>query len=176
MADPTPNEQLQPALLDRLTDEERESSDESRERRVISLRRLRESVMRDLGWLLNCGNLRSTVPLEEVLDESELELVSGSVLNFGVADLAGATASGTDLAALERAIRQAIWDFEPRLLRHTVRVRAVSDPTAMSHNALSFDIEAELWADPVPQRLYLKTAVDLESGNFSVSDGTGPGR
>ncbi len=35
----------------------------------------------------------------------------------------------------------------------------------MSHNALTFEIEGELWAQPVPLRMmYLKTEIDLESG------------
>src|SRR2546430_10431676 len=36
--------------------------------------------------------------------------------------------------------------------------------SSMSHNALSFYIEAELWAQPIPLRLFLKTEIDLEAG------------
>jgi type VI secretion system protein ImpF len=43
------------------------------------------------------------------------------VLNFGLPDLSGMTVSGTDVAALERTLRQAISDFEPRILRHRLR-------------------------------------------------------
>jgi type VI secretion system protein ImpF len=38
----------------------------------------------------------------------------------------------------------------------------------MSHNALSFYIEAELWAQPIPLRLFLKTEIDLEAGSAQV--------
>ena len=32
-----------------------------------------------------------------------------------------------------------------------------------NHNALSFEIEGDLWAQPVPLRLLLQTDLDLES-------------
>jgi type VI secretion system protein ImpF len=48
-----PQERLQPALLDRLTDDEPDKKLEPRENRVLSKRKLRESVLRDLGWLFN---------------------------------------------------------------------------------------------------------------------------
>jgi type VI secretion system protein ImpF len=40
----------------------------------------------------------------------------------------------------------------------------------MNHNAMSFDIEAELWAQPIPLRLFLRTAIDLEGGTIDVRD------
>jgi type VI secretion system protein ImpF len=49
-------------------------------------------------------------------------------------------------------------------------VRLVADQLLMSHNALSFFIEAELWAQPIPLRLFLKTEIDLEDGNVHVVD------
>ena len=54
MPDPrTPEEQLQPALLDRLTDDQPDKKLEPRMERVISKRRLRDAVLRDLTWLFN---------------------------------------------------------------------------------------------------------------------------
>jgi type VI secretion system protein ImpF len=40
----------------------------------------------------------------------------------------------------------------------------------MSHNAMRFDIEAELWAQPLPLRLFLRTEIDLETGSATVMD------
>jgi type VI secretion system protein ImpF len=51
-----------------------------------------------------------------------------------------------------------------------LRVRLFSDDKQMNHNAMTFDIEAELWAQPLPLRLFLRTAVDLESGSIDVAD------
>ena len=64
MAELTVKERLQPSLLDRLTDDEPDKNVESRDRRVISLERLRECVMRDLGWLLNTGKLSQVQNLD----------------------------------------------------------------------------------------------------------------
>ncbi|MFP3607501.1 type VI secretion system baseplate subunit TssE, partial [Paraburkholderia sp. SIMBA_053] len=54
MAELTPQERLQPSLLDRLTDMAPDEPDESREQRVITAARLREYVTRDIAALLNC--------------------------------------------------------------------------------------------------------------------------
>ena len=48
MAELTPTERLQPSLLDRLTDDEPSHSQEARNRRVLSIQKLRESVLRDV--------------------------------------------------------------------------------------------------------------------------------
>jgi type VI secretion system protein ImpF len=162
MAELAPRERLQPSLLDRLTDDEPGNPAEPRERRVLSLRTLRQGVLRDLAWLLNSTNLLS------VVDVGKLPHVANSVLNFGVPDLSGNSVSSLNLGKLERAIRQAIWDFEPRLVRGTVTVKAVSGK--LDQNKLTFEIEADLWAQPYPERLYLKTELDLERGAVLLSE------
>jgi type VI secretion system protein ImpF len=163
MADLRPQERLQPALLDRLTDEHPDSPKESRDQSVMTLRRLRAAVLRDLSWLLNANGLGAG---QDLTDYPE---VARSVVNYGLPSLSGSTWSGTDLAGLERAIRQAVWDFEPRILRHTVRVRAVRPQSGRpQHNLLSFEITGELWAQPVPEHLVLRTELDLEEGNVSI--------
>lgn len=168
MADLAPRERLQPSLLDRLLDDEPGNASEPRERRVLSLRTLREGVLRDLGWLLNTTNLLS------VIEAAKLPHVANSVLNYGVPGLAGNTVSNLNVGQLERGIRQAIWDFEPRLVRGTVTVRAVAGTGGHTlQNKLDFEIEADLWAQPYPERLYLKTELDLERGAVLVSEANG---
>ena len=165
MAELTHKERLQPSLLDRLTDDDPTRRVEAREKRVLSSSQLRESVRRDLTWLFNTTHLATT--LRGLYD---FPLVACSVINFGIPDLAGRTASTIDLATLERLLRQAIWDFEPRLVRSSVKVRGVVDERDMSHNAVSFAIEADLWAQPLPLQLFLRTQVDLEDGRIEISD------
>ena len=165
MADLTPRERLQPSLLDRLTDDDPTGKLEPREKRVLTPSQLRECVRRDLTWLFNTTQAGSTIP-----KLGGAPLAAGSVVNFGIPDLAGRTASTVDLAALERLLRQAIWDFEPRLVRGSVRVKGIVDAREMSHNAVSFTIEAELWAQPMPLQLFLRTQVDLEDGRVRVSE------
>lgn len=163
MAELTTQERLQPSLLDRLTDDEPSETQESRNRRVLSLQKLRESVLRDLAWLLNTSNMAAQLGKEH-------PEVSQSVLNYGLPDFAGLTGTSVDAAEVEGMVRQAIWDFEPRILRHTLKVRVSVNETQMSQNALIFEIEGELWAQPVPMELFLKTEVDLETGNISIAD------
>jgi type VI secretion system protein ImpF len=166
MAELTPSERLQPSLLDRLTDDEPAKSQEARNRRVLSLGRLRESVLRDVAWLLNSSNL----PQPDL--EENYPHVAKSVVNYGLPDLAGLTASGIDVAELEQIVKQALWDFEPRIMRHTLKVRAHADGSDMSHNALVFEIEGDLWAQPIPLELLLKSEIDLETGDIAVTEVT----
>ncbi|WP_295989998.1 type VI secretion system baseplate subunit TssE [Rugamonas sp.] len=165
MAELAPRERLQPSLLDRLSDDEPDNSSEPRERRVLSLRTLREGVLRDLAWLLNTTNLLS------VIEHGDLPHVANSVLNYGVPVMSGHSLNSLNIAQLERGIRQAIWDFEPRLIRATVGVKARMN--ADEKNTLTFDIEADLWAQPYPERLYLKTELDLERGAVLLSETNG---
>ncbi len=164
MADLTPTERLQPCLLDRLTDEDRSTSVESRDRRVVSIRQLRQAVLRDLAWLLNSSAHMSPA-------DAELFPAAGeSVLNFGLPDLTGLTASGLDPRQVERSIRDAIRRFEPRINPASVRVAAALKPGADTHNVLTFEIQGEMWAQPLPEPLYLRTEVDLETGECLVQE------
>ena len=164
MAELTQKERLQPSLLDRLTDNDPERKLESREARVMSPARLRDCVRRDLAWLFNTTHLQATQNLDDYPS------VVRSVLNFGLPDLAGRTASTVSSVQLEQRIRQAIIDFEPRLVARTLRVKLAVDEKKMNPNAMTFDIEAVLWAQPLPLRLFLRTAIDLESGTIDVRD------
>jgi type VI secretion system protein ImpF len=162
MADLFPKERLQPSLLDRLSDDEPYKKVESRDQRVLSFQRLKRSVVRDIEWLLNAGCLEST------LDLHDYPQVRRSVLNYGVPDLTGTTASNVDAATLERMLRKRILNFEPRLLPMSLRVRVTNKD---EHNTILIEIEGELWSQPLPERLYLKTILDLELGNFEVKPG-----
>jgi type VI secretion system protein ImpF len=166
MAELAPRERLQPSLLDRLTDDEPDISVEARERRVLSLRTLRESVLRDLGWLLNTTNLVSTT------DMPALPHLASSVINYGMPDTSGVSIAGMNVTDMERGIRQAIWDFEPRLIRASVTVRAV--PAESNRNKIMFVIEGDMWAQPYPERLYLKTELDVERGQVRLTEGAAP--
>ncbi|MBW3600563.1 MAG: type VI secretion system baseplate subunit TssE [Planctomycetes bacterium] len=167
MAELLPQEKLQPALLDRLTDDEPDQKQESRLQRILSLTRLRECVLRDLRWLLNTGSLSQLESLEGYPHAAR------SVLNYGLPDLAGVIVHRPDLPEIERQLRQAIVDFEPRILPKTLKVRAILDEDEMTPNALTFEIVGQLWAQPLPLHLFLKTSVDLETGTVSISEKAG---
>ncbi|MEE9491880.1 MAG: type VI secretion system baseplate subunit TssE [Gammaproteobacteria bacterium] len=166
MAELGQQERLQPSLLDRLTDDDPSNPKESRDKRVLSVRKLRECIKRDLAALLNTGNLN------DVLDLSDYPLVAESVLNYGMPDITGVSITNVDTGLLERKLRQAIVSFEPRILENSLSLNVVSNDE-MSGNALRFEIEFDMWAEPVPERVYLKTEMDLGSGLVRLSDSSG---
>lgn len=128
---------------------------ESLERRTFTMRRLRESVFRDLNWLLNSSSLDS------IDDLIRYPQVANSVVNYGMPSLAGTPRSSIDVKVTADRIARAIKNFEPRLAK--VRVIPERGETG-GEFALEFRIEAELWGQPVPQELVMRTRIDLNTG------------
>jgi len=165
MANLRVQDRLQPALLDRLTDDEPKSLDEGSESRVINRNRLRELVLRDLAWLFN-----TTAPGSSI-DLSRAPHARNSVLNYGLPPLSGQTASTIDPVVLQARVKQAILDHEPRILPATLVVEAViSEAQLDHHNQMGFRISGQLWAQPVPLELLLHTDIDLETGRVAVRE------
>jgi type VI secretion system protein ImpF len=163
MAELTPKERLQPALLDRLADNEPNKTVEARDSRVLSIERLHDCVVRDLSWLLNTENL------ESVLDLNEYPYAGKSTLNYGIPTFSGRFLALYDERQLAGHVRESILRFEPRLLADTVQVRVKLDRHGHSQHLLSFEIEAMLWAQPIPLQLLVKAEVDLETGDLNIS-------
>jgi type VI secretion system protein ImpF len=160
-----PQERLQPALLDRLTDDEPGKKQEPREARVLSKRRMRESVLRDLAWLFNATQLEAVDPL------AKAPYVRRSVLNFGLPAMSGKTASSLDVTDLTRAVREAILNFEPRILPSTLEIRTLLEAGELDHhNVLGIEIHGQLWAQPVPLEFLVRTDFDLETGKVRITD------
>jgi type VI secretion system protein ImpF len=152
-------------LLDRLTDDEPDSKKESRDQRVVSLRRYRNALIRDLGMLLNSRNH----PAHD--DIYEFPEVSRSVLNYGIPDLCGIPVRNIRSAEVEAEIRQCIARFEPRISQGSLSVRMASPTDSEYVRAISFEIEGEMWAQPLPDHLFVKTEVDLETGHHKLKGG-----
>jgi type VI secretion system protein ImpF len=165
MATVRAQDRLQPALLDRLTDDDPESTAETNESRVITRTRLRELVLRDLAWLFNATQPGATV------DWRRVPYARDSVLNYGLPALSGITASTIDPLVLQSRVRQAILDHEPRILPQTLNVEVVvSDAQLDHHNQIGIRISGQLWAQPVPLELLLHTDIDLETGRVEVRE------
>jgi type VI secretion system protein ImpF len=159
-------ERLQPALLDRLTDEQPELKHDADDRRVLNKSQLRQAVLRDLSWLFN-----ATQPLGKQADDAPE--VASSVLNYGLPPLSGQLASKVDIPDLEQSIREAIMRFEPRILQHSLRVKAIDGGAMLdAHNIIEFEISGLLWAQPIPLELLLRTQLDLEAGQVKVREAT----
>ena len=166
-----PQERLQPALLDRLTDDEPDKKLEPREARVLSKRRLRESVLRDLAWLFNATQL------EAVDAMATAPYVRRSVLNFGLPALSGMAASSLDVTDLTRAVRDAILNFEPRILPATLEIKTLLEAGELDHhNVIGVEIHGQLWAQPVPLEFLVRTDFDLETGKVRITDLISPPR
>lgn len=165
MATMRAQDRLQPALLDRLSDDDVESRVETADSRVISRNRLRDLVLRDLVWLFN-----ATAP-GEGFDWSRAPHARRSVLNYGLPALSGVSTSNLDLVTLQARVRQAILDHEPRILPETLQVTALSNKMQIDHhNLIGMRISGQLWAQPVPLELLLHTDIDLETGRVAVRD------
>lgn len=164
MADRTLTERLQPSILDRLTDDAPEKTSENPSDRVIDIRRLREIIQRDLGWLLNTGNLDTQIDTERYPN------VARSVVNYGVPDSTGDFANKERAVAVRDAIRKAVEFFEPRLIEGTLSVVSRTDDEKRE-STIVFDIIADMWAEPVPAELYLRSQFDTTTGHVSLEYG-----
>ena len=160
----TPIDRLQPCLLDRLTDDQPEKREESRTQRIVSLQRYKAGVLRDLEWLFNSvGHYRDERTGE--LTFADYEEAFESVLNFGIRQLYGRLAP--DLEEIEQQLTAALIVFEPRINRQTLRVKVTLD-----RNYLVIDLTGELWVNPLPEKLFIKTLLDLESSHCNVREGS----
>lgn len=161
MADATIAERLQPSLLDRLTDENPLELKERREDRVIDMRMLREIIQRDLSWLLNTSNAASAI------DEERFPHAKDSVLNFGVREVAGEYSTQQRAELIRQAIARAISRFEPRIKEGSCDVELRSDQSDRK-TIVTFDIRADMWAQPLPMELYLRSEVDVTTGELNL--------
>lgn len=130
---------------------------------------LREAVLRDLGWLLNTSARAGFERVEEFPE------VSRSVLNYGIPDLCGTTASGVVDGELERVVRRAIQLYEPRVLQRGLSIKLIRGSSPRGPTFIMLEITGEIWGDPVPERLYIRTELDLDTGECVVPGGGGRG-
>jgi type VI secretion system protein ImpF len=150
---------LTPVLLDRLTDHAPHEQREADGAFMLTRALLRESVLRDLRWLLNTTNLEASVDLAPHAGVRE------SVINFGTGALAGLRMSEIEWSDIERTIREAIQTFETRIVADTLQVKCVeNDDSLLHHNLLVLEIRGQIWAVPYPFEFVFRSEVDLENG------------
>ncbi len=163
MADKTIDDRLQPSLLDRLTDDAPGELSESRAARVIDIRRLRDILRRDLAWLLNTNNN------EAWIDRDLYPHVFASVLNYGVSPVAGGATNEKRVEVIRSALIAAVRQFEPRLRAETLDVRLRQDEQT-GPMSIFFDIHGDMWAQPLPLELYLRSEIDLMTGHLELEE------
>ena len=135
---------------------------EGMDRSFFTMKKLRDSVFRDLEWLLNANNAESVEDLERYPE------VRRSVYNYGLPSLAGRPSSSVNIEELSEQVAEAIRFFEPRLSQ--VRVTPEGRVAGTDSFSLAFQVEAELWGQPLPQHIVMRTSIDLDTGVVSVSD------
>ncbi|MET0752639.1 MAG: type VI secretion system baseplate subunit TssE [Pyrinomonadaceae bacterium] len=148
------------SVLDRLLDFEPKSSSEAPKSRSKSLAELKQSVRRDLEWLLNTRSFIAEI-------DENLEEVNSSVMVFGLPDFTGMSAkSDSELNRLTRTLERAIKTFEPRFLN----VKVSLEPVSNIDRLLKFRIEAQLNIEPSPEPIAFDTILQLGSGDFQVKE------
>ncbi|MEW9921699.1 type VI secretion system baseplate subunit TssE [Marimonas sp. MJW-29] len=161
MSDKLLAERLQPSLLDRLTDEAPTEKKEARTNRAIDITRLREIIKRDLSWLLNTNNVESSI------DVKRFPNVARSVLNYGVREVAGEYSTTERAELIRKSILKAIALHEPRIIAGSTVVELRTEDKK-GETQIAFDIHADMWAQPVPLELYLRSKVDVTSGEVTL--------
>ena len=127
--------------------------------RAQSLRLLRESMKRDMEWLLNTR--RSLLA-----GVHAYPAVNRSILQFGLIDTSSLSLSSSiDHKRLQLAVQQCIDEFEPRL--QNTRVNIETDD--LKRRQLRFHIEGQIRLDPAPEEITFDTVLDLTSGEYSVT-------
>ncbi|MEW6730066.1 MAG: type VI secretion system baseplate subunit TssE [Acidobacteriota bacterium] len=146
------------SVLDRLIDYEPELSHEPLLARAKSLRQLKQSVRRDLEWLLNT---RQT-PIELA---PELQEVNRSLFVYGLPDFTNLSVKNPEeVEQMRREIARAIEIFEPRLQD----IQVTLEPLYELEHALHFRIDGQLKIEPAPEPVTFDTILRLDSGRYVV--------
>ena len=147
-----------PSVLDRLIDLDPRESQEPAKSRSTSVQELKQSVRRDLEWLLN------TRCHLEALDE-KLEEAPRSIAFFGLPDFTGVSVkSHIEQKRMTAAIENALRFFEPRFKNVTVTL----EPVDNIDRQLRFRIEATLDIEPTPEPIVFDSVMEPGAGGFSV--------
>jgi type VI secretion system protein ImpF len=141
------------SLIDRLVDVEQWP-----ETRASSITMYRESLKRDLEWLLNTR--------KPVIPELEpFPLTAASVLNFGLPDIHSFDGSaGKEHNALTAALEKSIRTYEPRINQP----RVFLSRTDKLSRSLRFHIEGQISYENMDEEIKFDTVLELISGEYEV--------
>jgi type VI secretion system protein ImpF len=149
---------LVPSLLDRLIDHAPKVSTEPQSARSAMPAQIKESVKRDLEWLLNSKQALAGWP-------EDLRHLGRSLLTYGMPDFSSSTLSNTaHQDRLRRAVEETIARFEPRLSRVTVTLVEGRE----FDRSLRFRIDALLRIDPAPEPVTFDSVLQLSTRAFVV--------
>ena len=116
-----------------------------------AVRRVVQSVRRDLEWLLNT---RLTWVNARI---AAAEYAARSIATYGLPDYSSENLNDADARGrLKRAIEKAIAIFEPRL----IQVAVTAEPLRQHDRTLRFRIDAVLHVDPIREPVTFDTVLD----------------
>ncbi|SAK88426.1 type VI secretion system lysozyme-like protein [Caballeronia calidae] len=155
---------LLPTLIDRLRDDAPYRQTEAPEEYAMTRAQIRDIIQRDLAYLLNAANL------EDQIDRERYPLAAASTVNFGVPALAGAFMASREWAHIEAIVKQAIKDFEPRLIADSLSIVPLQDKAKLGRHAhLTFEIRGLIRMDPYPLEFLVQSTLDLETSRLHAT-------
>jgi type VI secretion system protein ImpF len=151
------------SVLDRVIDEDPRSSADRPLTWAESVAAVKQSLLRDLEWLLNTRRIPEPAP--DIYPE-----LQRSVYHYGMPDLQSVSGD-SDVARRQvlRQVEECIEQFEPRLT--SVRV-AQAAMQGGGRREFRLTIQALLRMEPNPERVSFDTVVDVSSGKVRVSGGS----
>jgi type VI secretion system protein ImpF len=141
------------SLIDRLVDQEQWP-----ETRAASIIMYRESLKRDVEWLLNTR--------QPVIPELEFyPATAASVLNYGLPDIHSFDGSaGKEQNVLTVALEKCIRTFEPRINQPRVFLTR----TDLLSRSLKFHIEGQIKYENMDEEITFDTVLEMISGEYEV--------
>ena len=141
------------SLIDRLTDAEQWP-----ETRSASIAMYRDSIKRDLEWLLNTRQ-----PVIAAMES--FPAVATSVFNYGLPDIHSFDGSaGKERNHLTGALEKCIRSFEPRITHpHVFLTRSDS-----LNRSLRFHIEGQVTYENMDEEIKFDTILELTRGEYEV--------
>jgi type VI secretion system protein ImpF len=141
------------SVLDRLF-----ATDEVPATRAQSLRAFKDSLKRDVEWLLNARR----PPIEQL---QQYPLAASSVINYGLPDVNSLSASsGRDQHTLIVTIQKALRNYEPRI----ANAKVFLSRTELANRSLRFLVQGQIMLDPAPEEISFDTVLELTKGEYEV--------
>jgi type VI secretion system protein ImpF len=137
---------------------------------VVSAGVLREAVRRDIEALFNTERFESKPLLSDLETEQASDTlpaledfpeVRRSVVNYGVPSFSGRSSRDFDRDLLAREIKSVLGIFEPRLKESATKVTVTLGDKVVG---LKIEIDGILIMTPTPERLRLRTTINLDNG------------
>jgi type VI secretion system protein ImpF len=160
MSRPTPDQPLLPSVLDRLIDLDPGTTTEAEARSSSRIEELKQSVRRDLEWLLNSRRLLASPPPGALH-------APNSLLSFGLPDFSHVSLENSEhRESLRRTVEEAIGRFEPRL----IAVEVTMPEGDALRRGIRFRIEGLLRVEPNPEPVSFDSTLRLPTRDFVVED------